>query len=396
MNMNDDLFDSLTKCIRAYSREDRSLIMRAFEFADYYHRGVKRKSGEDFIVHPLYVACILANMKADADTIAAGLLHDTIEDSMYVDKPKITDTFNSTIADLVDGVTKIKNLEFDNSKIKTKEANTRKIVESILTDIRIFNIKLADRLHNMRTLEYQTPNKQVEKSVETLSLFVPFANLLGEYDFKSELENLSFRYLYPFEYVSLKEKMDELERLNTRNIYEVKSSVSQTLNSRGISHHFKKPLNSNYQIFKLIKDESYSIEKIDNYFKIAILLNTKKDCLEVLNIIKKTFNVVPYSFEDYITKPKDNLYSSYHISVYTNNGTRIQFQIRTIEMDFVDSYGVTAYWSSKKSKDNGVDKMQSFVSNLKFYNVLKTIYESNLDDQEFNKQVDELILKKIK
>ena len=185
--------EDLLDYIKDYEPQYKELILKAYEFANEAHKGTLRKSGEPYIIHPVSVACILAEMKADADTIAAGLLHDTIEDVDGVTKDLIAEKFNPSIANLVDGVTKMKKYEFNNDKRITDEENQRKIIESVLQDIRILIIKLADRLHNMRTLEFQTPEKQIEKSKETMEFFVPFALLIGEYTFKQELEDLSLK-----------------------------------------------------------------------------------------------------------------------------------------------------------------------------------------------------------
>ena len=200
--------DELLARINNYSNDEKRLILRAYSFACYHHKGQTRKSGEEYIIHPTAVGCILAEMHADAETICAGLLHDTIEDCKGVTKELIAEEFNETIADLVDGVTKIRQEGSSNNE----EENMHKIIDSITKDVRIFIIKLADRLHNMRTMEYQSPEKQIEKSKETLELYVPIASLLGQYTIKTELEDLAFKYLYQNNYNEFLNMVNDYEK----------------------------------------------------------------------------------------------------------------------------------------------------------------------------------------
>ena len=245
--------ENLLILIKDYSIEDKALIIRAFEFASRVHAGVKRKSGEDYIKHPLSVACILAEMHADADTIAAGLLHDTIEDGENITREIISEVFNPTIGMLVDGVTKMKKIEFNNNKFLTDEANTRKIIESITQDIRIFIIKLADRLHNMRTLEFHKPAKQVENAVETMELFIPFANLIGEYFLQLELEDLAFKYINPEEYFNNSALKINLMKEYRPSIDEMLCTISQHFNSNNLNFKTTQinPYSGNYSILPL-------------------------------------------------------------------------------------------------------------------------------------------------
>ena len=202
--------EDLLQYIEDYDYQYKELILNAYDFAKFHHGDTKRKSGEPYLIHPVAVACILAKMHADADTIAAGLLHDTIEDCPGVTKETIARDFNPTIAELVDGVTKIRKNE-SSDPFENEQANKRKIVESLTKDVRIFIIKLADRLHNMSTLEYQTPKKQINKARETMNLYVPFASLIGSYTAKLQLEDMCFKYLQPDQYQRVKEIREEMD-----------------------------------------------------------------------------------------------------------------------------------------------------------------------------------------
>lgn len=389
--------ETLLDYVKGYSSKDKELIIRAYEFASAVHKGVKRKSGEDYIIHPICVACILAEMHADADTISAGLLHDVIEDGENVTKETLTVAFNETVANLVDGVTKMKKWEFNNDKKLTEEANIRKLLQSITIDIRILIIKLADRLHNMRTLEFHTPEKQIENAQETMDLFVPFANFIGEYAFKLELEDLSFKYLKPVEYLKIKQMVLENSPEYRESLDEVVCTVAQMLNSNSVPFNIKVKVKNLYGIYERLK--SYQdINDIHDFISIEILLNAEEECYHLAEQIKNMFKVVNNRCKDYIKTPKTNMYRSIHMPIISPQGYHLQFRIETPEMYKINSYGVTAYWNLLKHKNklSPAEKMQADVKKFQFFQELEELVNLEISDAKFNRELkNNLLTKKI-
>lgn len=375
----------LLKYISDYEPQYKELILRAYAFAYSVHKGVKRKSGEEYITHPIAVACLLAEMKADADTIAAGLLHDVVEDGENITVGLIEEQFNPTIALLVDGVTKMKKVDFNNDKLKTNEANTRKMIESVTKDIRVLIIKLADRLHNMRTLQYHKPEKQIEISKETMDFFVPFATLIGEYTFKKELEDLSFKYLNPLEYerLDLIIKKSELEYSSAinRTIYE----IAQLLNSNGVMYELIPQTKNIYGLHMRLKMYE-NIEDVHDLFSLKFIVKDINTCYWLRDRINELFESLPDRAKDYIQNPKTNMYRSLHTSIKSDLGRLIQIQIKTQEMYMINAYGLPAYWSLM-SLNNPAEKMQNDVSHFQFFSVLQELINSNLPTPEFNREV---------
>lgn len=385
--------ETLFTLIKDYSVSDKILILRAYEFAAYVHKGVKRKSGESYITHPLSVACILAEMHADADTIAAGLLHDTIEDGENITKELIEETFNPTIALLVDGVTKMKKIEFNNNKKKTDAANTRKIIEGITQDVRIFVIKLADRLHNMRTLEFHKREKQIEISLETMELFVPFANLIGEYSLQLELEDLAFKYCDPANYEKISNMKEKAELDYREDINEILCCIAQQLNSNDISFGVRVKFKNKFGIFKRLKAKK-PLNDIHDLVSIKILVDNIEDCYRVKHMIEKMYPTSKEFEKDYILHPKTNLYQALHCVISTLDRKRIQVQIATPEMYKINQYGLTAYWKLLKDTQlvNPAEEMNQDLKKFQFFELLQELSTLNISNDLYYKEIKEDLL----
>ena len=383
--MREVTYEDLMDNVKSYINDDESLelISRAFFCANKFHAGQKRQSGEDYIVHPLSVAFILSEMKADADTICAGLLHDTIEDTS-MSKEKIAADFNETIAKLVDGVTKISKMNFS-SREEQVATNTRKIITSLQEDVRIVIIKLADRLHNMRTLEYKSEFKQKENALETMEIFVPLAYNLGAYKIKSELEDLALYYLKNDAYVSIEDKISEMNPEATEITKEMASDMTAILNKHGIPFDYMTRIKSIYGIYKKLS-KGKKMSDIHDLLAIKIMTDSVDDCYRTLGLVHNEFAPLNSKFRDYIGLPKTNMYRSLHTTVFGYEGHLVQFQIRTYDMEKIDNYGLTAYWDIKKH--NAEYEMQEDLKNkLPFFQTIKDIDYLTNDNAEFVKNV---------
>ena len=358
---------------------DLEMIKKAYKYADYLHEGQLRQSGEKYIIHPLCVAYILSEMHVDTDTICASLLHDTIEDTNCT-KEDIINLFNKDIATLVDGVTKISKLNFS-TKEDCNLANTRKILTSITEDVRIIIIKLADRLHNMRTLEYKSEFKQKEISLETLELYVPLSYYIGSYRLKSELEDLSFKYLYRYTYNDLNYMMNNYYLDNEDILKEMYYNINTLLDKRNIKHEIKIRTKNIYGIYKKLK-EGYQLSDIHDLLALKIMVDDIYDCYITLGLIHSQYKPVSSKFKDYICNPKTNLYESLHTTVFGENDRLVQTQIRTFDMDKVASFGLATYFDINKG--NARDIMQEELRNkFQFYKSLKDFDVYFDDNKEF-------------
>ena len=356
--------------------EDNQEMEKAFIFAYKAHRNQRRKTGEPYITHPVAVALILADLKVDSDTIQAALLHDTIEDTV-ADDAMVTEKFGPVVCSLVDGVTKL-NLSLDNvvynSKQDIQASNVRKMFIALTDDIRVIFIKLADRLHNMRTLKFQTPEKQIEKAQETLDIYVPFAGRFGIYKIKWELEDLCLRYLHPDDYYELV-KLVNGNRAERENFMEdVVSEIRSKLEENGIDHydiegrpkHF-------YSIYKKMHEKGKTIDEIYDLFACRIIVDEVIECYQVLGIIHEMYQHVPGRFKDYIAMPKENKYQSIHTTVVSHTGTPFEVQIRTFAMHQIAEYGIAAHWHSKEAGNSHEFKADKFDTKI---NEMRQIIDS--------------------
>ena len=376
------LNDLLTK-LKEYNPEEVEIVKKAYEYANNLHDGQFRQSGEPYIIHPLNVAYILADMHADRDTVCAGLLHDTLEDTK-ITKEDIIHDFNQNVANLVDGVTKLAKMNFS-SKQDQNYANTRKIITSITDDVRIIIIKLADRLHNMRTLQFKSEFKQKENSLETMDIFVPLAYYIGAYRIKSELEDLALQYLYPDKYKRIEDIKLRIEIESQSCLNEMLQTINLILNDRNIPHEIKVRTKNIYGIYKRI-EEGHKLSDIHDLLSLKIMVDDIANCYQTLGLIHSKYHPINDKFKDYICSPKTNMYRSLHTTVFGEGERLVQTQIRTFDMDKIASFGLTAYWDISKGKAR--DVMQENLRNK--YQFFKSLIEINhvfSDNQEFVRQV---------
>lgn len=383
--------ESLLNHIRKYNECEIDYIKKAYDFANKAHAGAIRQSGEPYITHPLSVAYILSEKYADKDTICAALLHDVIEDSEYT-KEDIEREFNSEIAKLVYGVTKLSKLNFTaNEKVNL---NTRKILESLTEDIRIIIIKLADRLHNMRTLQYKSINKQIENANETMELYVPLANYIGDYRTKSELEDLSLRYLKPEEYQKLELIQYKIVQENQQYLSNISSNLKEILESKNIHCEIKERIKNIYGIYNRL-EHGYEINNIHDLFSLKIMIEDIDNCYIALRHIHDAYKPINNKFKDYICNPKTNLYQSLHTTVFGPFDKLVQIQVRTFEMDKIASFGLTAYWEENKGLARKL-MQQDLKDKFQFYKTLSDISSMFTDNQQFIEQIkQELLSEKI-
>ena len=357
--------EDLIEKVKTYNtnEEDIDLINRAFDYAYKKHFGQKRISGDDYITHPLNVAMILTDINADATCLAAALLHDTIEDSDST-KEEVTELFGSDVALLVDGVTKINRLHFSNAG-EQMAANQRKILVGLSEDVRVIIIKLADRLHNMRTLYVMPEERQKKKARETLEILTPVADRLGINKIKSELEDLSLRYLKPDVYFDIVEKLNAKKTEMDEDVNDMLKEVSSLLNEHHIKHEIFGRSKSIYSIYKKL-DKGKKFNDIYDILALRVLVDTEQECYLALGLIHSKYKPVPNRFKDYIAMPKTNLYQSLHTTVFGVDGKLFEIQLRTFEMHKIAEYGIASHWSYKAHgsvktvKDSMEAKLQIF------------------------------------
>jgi len=373
----------LIDCIRTYNEEEIDYIMKAYDLANELHKNQVRQSGEPYIIHPLSVALILAEMRADRDTICAALLHDVIEDT-DIKKEEIAELFNHNVANLVDGVTKISKLNFS-TKQEQNLANTRKIITSITEDVRIIIIKLADRLHNMRTLEFKSEFKQKENALETMEIFVPLAYYIGAYRVKSELEDLSLKYLKSDMYKKIEEKQKTIKTDSQECMQEMLYKIKSMLENKNIPNEIKVRTKNIYGIYKRLND-GHKLSDIHDLLALKIMVDDVDSCYRTLGMIHEEYHPINDKFKDYICNPKTNMYRSLHTTVFGPDDRLVQTQIRTFDMDNIASFGLTAYWDVNKGKAR--DTMQNDLKEkFQFFKSLTEINSMFGDNQQFVSQV---------
>ncbi len=327
---------------------DLEVIRKAYVFSGVVHQGQIRQSGEPYLTHPIEVANILAGLKMDVQSVATGLLHDTVEDT-HTTIEKIAELFGDEVASLVDGLTKLSKMTFD-KKADHEAENFRKMILAMGRDIRVILIKLADRLHNMRTLSSLDPAKQRKIAQETMDIYAPLANRLGIGWIKTELEDLAFMYLEPEKYSGIKEKLSKALNIKENFIETVKAEIEEKLRAHGVEGEVTGRPKHLYSIYKKMRDQEVDIERIYDILAFRVIVKDLKDCYGVLGIIHSTWKPVPGRFKDFIAIPKLNMYQSLHTTVVGPHGMRMEVQIRTEEMHKVAEYGIAAHWKYKEGK----------------------------------------------
>ena len=381
-------FGQLEEKLKKYIKNEDELkeIKKAYIFANTKHNGQKRNSGEDYIIHPLNVAFILAGIHADSKTIEAALLHDVIEDC-NVNKEELENLFGVEVAKLVESITKINRLNFSGDT-EALIANQRKILVGMTEDVRVIILKLADRLHNMRTLWALSEKRQKANAKETLDIFTPIAHRLGINSIKSELEDLSLRYLKPDVYYQIVEKLNKTKVERDNYVVEMIESVSKLLNEHNIKHEIKGRSKSIYSIYKKL-DKGKSFNEIYDLLALRVFVDTEAECYQVLGLIHSKFRPIPKRFKDYIAMPKTNMYQSLHTTVFGIDGQLFEIQIRTYEMDKVAECGIASHWSYKEGKSNMQSEMEQ---KLQFFRVIMEIKNEESEEQ-FVDSVKEDVLK---
>lgn len=347
----EDLYRELIACVRKYHPSaDISMIEKAYNIAKNAHEGQFRKSGEPYIIHPLCVAIILADLELDKETIVAGLLHDAVEDTIMTTE-EIEGEFGSEVALLVDGVTKLGQLSYSADKVELQAENLRKMFLAMAKDIRVILIKLADRLHNMRTLQYMRPEKQQEKARETMDIYAPIAMRLGISKVKVELDDLALKYLKPEVYYDLVEKINLKKSERQDYVNQVVTQVKHHMEDAGIKAQVDGRIKHFFSIYRKMVNQDKTIDQIYDLFAVRILVDTVKDCYAALGVIHEMYKPVPGRFKDYIAMPKPNMYQSLHTTLIGPKGQPFEIQIRTFEMHKTAEYGIAAHWKYKESSD---------------------------------------------
>lgn len=372
------MLDSLLSKIKEYNPNcNVKKITKAYYFAKNAHEGQFRNSGEPYFVHPVAVATILAELYMDDATIIAGLMHDVLEDT-DVTFEQMAQEFDEEIAKLVDGVTKLKKIKYQ-SKQESQANNLRKMVLAMNSDIRVIIIKIADRLHNMRTLEYMKKAKQLEKAKETIEIYAPLAYRLGMSSVKWELEDLSLRYLEPDIYYDLAEKVKKKRSEREKIIQDIISEIDLSLKKNNINAKIKGRPKSLYSIYKKMYKQNKTFDEIFDLTAIRIIVPTVSDCYAVLGIVHSKWKPIPSRFKDYIAVPKPNLYQSLHNTLIGSNGEVFEVQIRTFDMHKTAEYGIAAHWKYKE----GVDRTTNFDEKLTWLRQLMDWQREVNDNREF-------------
>ena len=378
------LYQELITSVRKYHPStDISMIDKAFQIANNAHKGQVRKSGEPYIIHPLCVAIILADLELDKETIVAGLLHDVVEDTVMTSE-EIREEFNAEVELLVDGVTKLGQLNYSADKVEVQAENLRKMFLAMAKDIRVILIKLADRLHNMRTLKYMPPHKQKEKARETMDIYAPIAQRLGISKVKIELDDLSLKYLKPEVYYDLVEKINLKKSERQAFIDQIVGDVRAHIEKASINAQIDGRIKHFFSIYKKMVNQDKTLDQIYDLCAVRIIVDTVRDCYAALGIIHEMYKPIPGRFKDYIAMPKPNMYQSLHTTLIGPNGQPFEIQIRTFEMHRTAEYGIAAHWKYKEVSNNGkVNVTQSEEEKMSWLRQILEWQRDMSDNKEF-------------
>ncbi len=335
--------------VKKYNKKcNQEKIRKAYEVATKYHEGQLRKFGEPYIIHPLETAIILTSLQSDVDTICAGILHDVVEDTPCT-SDEIKKTFGKDVSELVEGVTKLGQIQYTDKQEKQVE-NYRKLFMAMAKDIRVIMIKLCDRLHNMRTLQYVKKEKQLRIAKETIEIYAPLANRLGIYSIKWELEDLCFSYINPEKYEEILRAISQKRETREKFIEDIKVELKQHVDDANIESEIKGRPKHFYSIYRKMEKDNKTIDQIYDLFALRVLVSSVKDCYAVLGIVHELYKPMPGRFKDYIAMPKPNMYQSLHTTLIGKGGTPFEIQIRTYDMNRVAEYGIAAHWAYKEGK----------------------------------------------
>ena len=381
--INHTIEEVLETVKKSNRRADLKIIKRAYEYAKDKHKDQLRRSGEPYIIHPIQVAYILSTLGLDHSTICAALLHDVIEDT-DVTLEDIAKEFSPEIAEMVDGVTKLSKLNYTSEQEQQVE-NYRKMFLAMGKDIRVILIKLADRLHNMRTLKYLTRDRQIANARETMDLYAPLANRLGMYSLKWELEDLSFKYLYPEDYRELVEGIDKKREERLKFIDQIMQEIKVELKKQKIVAEITGRAKHLYSIYRKMQRDNKTLDQIYDLFALRIIVNSVKDCYAALGVVHELYNPMPGRFKDYISVPKPNMYQSLHTTLIGPKGTPFEVQIRTWDMHRIAEYGIAAHWAYKEASFLGGKKANVTVEEDKLSWLRETLeWQKDMQDpQEF-------------
>ena len=372
----------INSVLKYHPSTDISMIEKAYKVASEAHEGQKRKSGEPYIIHPLCVAIILAELELDKETIVAGLLHDAVEDT-WMTYEEVEKEFGSEVALLVDGVTKLGQLSYSADKVEVQAENLRKMFLAMAKDIRVILIKLADRLHNMRTLQYMRPEKQQEKARETMDIYAPIAMRLGISKIKVELDDLSLKYLKPDVYYDLVHKVALRKSEREQFVGAIVKEVKKHMDDANIKAQVDGRVKHFFSIYKKMVNQDKTIDQIYDLFAVRILVDTVKDCYAALGVIHEMYKPIPGRFKDYIAMPKPNMYQSLHTTLIGPNGQPFEIQIRTYEMHRTAEYGIAAHWKYKESSDGKAPVGKSEEEKLNWLRQILEWQRDMSDNKEF-------------
>ena len=379
----EELYQELISSVMKYHpSDDLTMIEKAYRVAFEAHKDQKRKSGEPYIIHPLCVAIILADLELDKESIVAGLLHDVVEDTIMTSE-ELKEQFGEEVELIVDGVTKLGQLNYSADKVEVQAENLRKMFLAMAKDIRVILVKLADRLHNMRTAKYWSPAKQKEKARETMDIYAPIAQRLGISKIKVELDDLSLKYLEPEVYYDLVEKIALKKGERQAFVEHIVEDVKSHIEAAGIKAQIDGRAKHFFSIYKKMVNQQKTLDQIYDLFAVRIIVDTVKDCYAALGVIHEMYTPIPGRFKDYIAMPKQNMYQSLHTTLIGPNGSPFEIQIRTFEMHRVAEYGIAAHWKYKEASDGKKPSSQQEEEKLTWLRQILEWQQDMSDNREF-------------